>query len=86
MPDPFVARIFFHYRCFDGAASAAIFSRFYRERMNAQAEFRFTGMTHRAAHPFEEHMFEAAKTPLWISSIRVLRGLPGGLTTIKVRF
>jgi hypothetical protein len=64
LPDPFIARIFFHDRCFDGAASAALFSRFYRERMNAQAEFRFTGMTHRAAHPFEEHMFDGRENAI----------------------
>jgi hypothetical protein len=58
VPNPVIARLFFHDRCFDGAASAAIFSRFYRERVNAQTEFRFTGMTHRAAQPFEEGMFD----------------------------
>ncbi len=58
MPNPVIARLFFHDRCFDGAASAAIFSRFYRERIAAQTEFRFTGMTHRAARPFEEDMFD----------------------------
>ncbi len=58
MPNPVIARLFFHDRCFDGAASAAIFSRFYRECVNAQTEFRFTGMTHRAAQPFEEPMFD----------------------------
>jgi hypothetical protein len=56
--NPVIARLFFHDRCFDGAASAAIFSRFYRERVNAQTEFRFTGMTHRAAQPFAEPMFD----------------------------
>jgi hypothetical protein len=55
---PKTARVFFHDRCFDGAASAAIFSRFYRERFNAQTEFRYTGMTHRAVRPFEEVMFD----------------------------
>jgi hypothetical protein len=58
VPNPVIARLFFHDRCFDGAASAAIFSRFYRERVNAQTEFRFTGMTHRAAQPFAEPMFD----------------------------
>jgi len=51
-------RLCFHDRCFDGAASAAIFSRFYRERVNAQADFCYTGMTHRAVPPFEEGMFD----------------------------
>ena len=58
VPDPVTVRLCFHDRCFDGAASAAVFSRFYRERVNPQAEFRFMGMTHRAVPPFEESMFD----------------------------
>jgi hypothetical protein len=52
------ARVFFHDRCFDGAASAAVFTRFFRERMQPAAEFFYTGMTHRARRPFEENMFD----------------------------
>jgi hypothetical protein len=51
-------RIFFHDRCFDGASSAAVFTRFYRERINPQAVFHYTGMTHKASKPFEENMFD----------------------------
>src|SRR5688572_8257040 len=51
-------RLCFHDRCFDGAASAAVFSRFYRERIDANSEFRLTGMTHRAEKPFENHVFD----------------------------
>jgi hypothetical protein len=58
VPDPVSVRLFFHDRCFDGAASAAIFSRFYRERINPQCEFRLTGMTHRATRPFEDGVFD----------------------------
>ena len=58
MPDPKKVRIFFHDRCFDGAASAAVFSRFFRERMNPDAKFFYTGMTHKARHPFQEDMFD----------------------------
>ena len=58
MPDPVTVRLCFHDRCFDGAVSAAIFSRFYRERVNPRAEFRYTGMTHRATRPFEEGLFD----------------------------
>jgi hypothetical protein len=53
-----IVRVFFHDKCFDGASSAAIFSRFYRERIDAKAEFRYTGMTHRASKPFEEGVFD----------------------------
>jgi hypothetical protein len=51
-------RICFHDKCFDGASSAAIFSRFYRERINPQAEFLYTGMTHKASAPFEDGTFD----------------------------
>jgi hypothetical protein len=55
---PLKAHVFFHDRCFDGAASAAVFTRFFRERMQPSAEFLYTGMTHRARRPFEEKMFD----------------------------
>ena len=58
MSDPKNVRVFFHDRCFDGAASAAVFTRFFRERMNPDSQFFYTGMTHRARHPFEEKMFD----------------------------
>ncbi len=51
-------RVCFHDKCFDGASSAAIFSRFYRERINPSAEFLYTGMTHKASQPFEDGVFD----------------------------
>ena len=51
-------RLCFHDRCFDGTASAALFYRFYRERFDPAAEFGFTGMTHRAAQPWQEGLFD----------------------------
>ena len=51
-------RLCFHDRCFDGAASAALFLRFYRERINPASEFHLTGMTHRASKPFEGDLFD----------------------------
>src|SRR6202048_457640 len=51
-------RLCFHDRCFDGTASAALFYRFYRERFDASAEFHFSGMAHRAAHPWEGGLFD----------------------------
>ena len=51
-------RLCFHDRCFDGTASAALFYRFYRERFDADAQFGFTGMTHRAAQPWELGLFD----------------------------
>jgi hypothetical protein len=51
-------RLCFHDRCFDGTASAALFYRFYRERIEQSVEFEFTGMTHRAAQPWEDGLFD----------------------------
>jgi hypothetical protein len=51
-------RLCFHDRCFDGTASAALFYRFYRERFKADADFHFTGMTHRAAQPWADGLFD----------------------------
>jgi hypothetical protein len=51
-------RVCFHDKCFDGAASAAVFSRFYSERIRPDATFSYTGLTHRASQLFEEGMFD----------------------------
>jgi hypothetical protein len=56
--NPVKVRLCFHDRCFDGAASSAVFYRFYRERVRPGAEFYFTGMTHRARQPFEQGLFD----------------------------
>jgi hypothetical protein len=57
-------RVFFHDRCFDGAASAALFSRFYREQVKSAAGFVFTGLVHRAGALFDEHLFDAAENAI----------------------
>ena len=51
-------RVFFHDRCFDGAASAAVFSRFYTAKIHPDAEFHYTGLAHRASQLFEEAHFD----------------------------
>jgi hypothetical protein len=50
-------KVFYHGKCFDGTASAAVFSRFYRERIRADAEFQFSGLVHRAGALFNEQDF-----------------------------
>jgi len=55
---PIQVRLFFHDKCFDGAASSAVFVRFYRERIRSDVHFHFTGMTHKARHPFTPEMFD----------------------------
>jgi hypothetical protein len=52
-------RVFYHDKCFDGAASAALFSRFYRERIREDASFVFSGLVHRAGALFDEADFDA---------------------------
>lgn len=49
--------MFYHDRCFDGASSAALFSRFYRERITGEVEFEFSGLLHRAGSLFNEEDF-----------------------------
>jgi len=51
-------RVFYHGKCFDGTASAALFSRFYRERIRADADFQFSGLVHRAGALFDEQDFD----------------------------
>ncbi len=50
-------RVFFHDKCFDGACSAALFSRFYRERIREDVDFQFSGLVHRAGALFDESQF-----------------------------
>jgi hypothetical protein len=51
-------RVFYHGKCFDGSASAALFARFYRERIRSDVEFVFTGLLHRAGALFDEAQFD----------------------------
>jgi hypothetical protein len=51
-------RVLYHDHCFDGAASAAFFSRFIRGTFHPDAEFAYTGMAHRASQIFEDSLFD----------------------------
>ncbi len=51
-------RVFYHDKCFDGACSAALFSRFYRERIRTDVEFAYSGLLHRAGALFNEKDFD----------------------------
>lgn len=51
-------KVFYHHKCFDGTASAALFSRFYRERIRPEVEFQFHGLVHRAGALFNEADFD----------------------------
>jgi hypothetical protein len=51
-------RVFYHDKCFDGASSAALFSRFYRERIRSDVDFVYSGLLHRAGALFDEKQFD----------------------------
>jgi len=51
-------RVFYHDKCFDGTSSAALFSRFYQERIRGDVEFEFSGLLHRAGSLFNEADFD----------------------------
>ena len=51
-------KVFYHDKCFDGASSAALFARFYRERIAGDADFVFSGLLHRAGALFDEAEFD----------------------------
>jgi hypothetical protein len=53
-----VTRVLYHDHCFDGAASAAYFSRFIAGAVHPDAEFRYTGMAHKASQLFDPALFD----------------------------
>lgn len=57
-------RVFYHDRCFDGTSSAALFSRFYRERIRSDVEFVYTGLLHRAGALFDEKKFDGEENAI----------------------
>jgi len=51
-------RILYHGNCFDGAASAAVFSKFYREKIDPKADIYYTPTMHRAGNAFDREQFD----------------------------
>jgi len=51
-------RILYHDHCFDGAASAAFFTRFMQGAFYPEADFAYTGMAHKASQIFEPSLFD----------------------------
>ena len=47
-------RLLYHGHCFDGVASAATFTRFYKERIHPGAEVYYQGLLHRPGNLFDE--------------------------------
>jgi hypothetical protein len=50
-------RVFYHDKCFDGACSASLFTRFHRECVNSGATYGYHGLVHRAGALFDEGEF-----------------------------
>jgi hypothetical protein len=50
-------KVFYHDKCFDGACSAGLFSRFYRERIRGDVDFVYQGLVHRAGALFDDATF-----------------------------
>ncbi|HEX8846786.1 MAG TPA: hypothetical protein VF791_19240 [Pyrinomonadaceae bacterium] len=51
-------RVLYHGHCFDGMASATVFTRFYQSRVNAGASVEYTSLLHRPGALFDEEMFD----------------------------
>lgn len=52
--------VLFHDNCFDGAASAATFTRFYRTCIDPQATFTYQGLTHKKGSSYDPSPFTDA--------------------------
>jgi len=53
-----MVRVCFHDQCFDGACSAAIFTRFYHACINRDADLKYHGLMHRAGQLFDPGIFD----------------------------
>ncbi len=51
-------RILYHGNCFDGVSSAAVFTKFYRTKVNPDAEIYYTPTMHRAGNAFDREQFD----------------------------
>jgi hypothetical protein len=51
-------RLLYHGHCFDGVASAALFTRFYKQRIHPEAEVYYGGLLHRPGNLFDLNLFD----------------------------
>ncbi len=54
-------RVFYHDKCFDGACSAALFTKFHRECVGGATGYSYRGLVHRAGALFEESWWGAGE-------------------------
>ncbi|MDE3104329.1 MAG: DHH family phosphoesterase [Acidobacteriota bacterium] len=47
-------KVFYHDKCFDGACSASLFTRFHRECIRTASQYSYQGLVHRAGALFDE--------------------------------
>src|ERR1700761_8673706 len=52
-------KVFYHDKCFDGACSASLFTKFHRECFGGANEYLYQGLVHRAGQLFEEEWWLA---------------------------
>jgi hypothetical protein len=57
-------RVLYHDNCFDGVSSAAVFSRFYRGHVDANASLEYEGLTHKAGQHISPEQFGSAENAI----------------------
>ena len=57
-------RILYHGNCFDGVSSAAIFTKFYRAKIDADATVGYTPTMHRAGNAFDREQFDGVENAI----------------------
>jgi len=57
-------KVYFHNNCFDGLASAAVFSAYYGSRVHPSAEFEYEGLAHRAGELFLDVRFDGEENAI----------------------
>jgi hypothetical protein len=57
-------KVYYHDNCFDGLASAAVFSHFYSQAVRGDTEFVYEGLAHRAGQLFLDVEFDGAENAI----------------------
>ncbi len=57
-------RVLYHDNCFDGVSSAAVFSRFYRGHVDANADIEYEGLTHKAGQLISPESFSGGENAI----------------------
>jgi nanoRNase/pAp phosphatase (c-di-AMP/oligoRNAs hydrolase) len=57
-------RVLYHDNCFDGVSSAAVFSRFYKGRIDPDAEIEYEGLTHKAGQHIGDEQFGSGENAI----------------------